>query len=102
MAPKFNPKKNPEQAKPDPVVSKFLGDDDPEDELQEEQQPKETTKPKARSKKAKVEIVRKEKRSKKFVVAMAPSLHARIKEAAQEAGVSVNDYIHQALDNVTP
>lgn len=96
MARGFDPLKGPVQSTSEDVVSKFL--DDPE----EEPQPKETTKPKARNKKAKVEIVRKEKRSKKFVVAMAPSLHARIKEAAQEAGVSVNDYIHQALDNITP
>lgn len=37
-------------------------------------------------------------KSKKFQVAMKPSLHKRIVKLAKRSGTSVNDYINQALE----
>lgn len=39
-----------------------------------------------------------ETKSKRVQVLMQPSLHSRIKAAAAAQGISVNDYIHKALE----
>ena len=40
-----------------------------------------------------------EKKTRRVQLLMQPSLHAKVKEAAAEAGLSVNDYIHRALED---
>ena len=39
-----------------------------------------------------------EKKTRRLQMLMQPSLHAKVKEAADEAGLSVNDYIHRVLE----
>lgn len=39
-----------------------------------------------------------EKKTRRLQMLMQPSLHAKVKEAAAEAGLSVNDYIHRVLE----
>lgn len=40
-------------------------------------------------------------KSKRIQLTMQPSLYARVKKASEKAKISVNDYIHQVLDQVT-
>lgn len=40
-------------------------------------------------------------KSKRIQLTMQPSLYARVKRASEKAKISVNDYIHQVLDQVT-
>ncbi|MBQ7102827.1 MAG: hypothetical protein IJN89_02080 [Anaerotignum sp.] len=42
-----------------------------------------------------------EKKSRRLQLLMQPSLYAKVKENADAAGLSVNDYIHQALEEKT-
>ena len=42
-----------------------------------------------------------ETKSKRIQLTMQPSLYARVKKASEKAKISVNDYIHQVLDQVT-
>ena len=40
-----------------------------------------------------------EKKTRRLQLLMQPSLHAKVKEAADADGVSVNDFIHKVLEN---
>lgn len=42
-----------------------------------------------------------EKRSRRLQLVLQPSLYDRIKSHARAAGLSVNEYVHQILDNAT-
>ena len=42
-----------------------------------------------------------EKKTRRLQLIMQPSLYERIIECAEKAGLSRNDFVHQALDNVT-
>lgn len=42
-----------------------------------------------------------EKKTKRFQLVLQPSLYERVKSGADKAGLSVNEFIHQTLDEAT-
>lgn len=42
-----------------------------------------------------------ETKSRRLQLVLQPSLYERVKKAAKDAGLSVNEYVHQILDNAT-
>lgn len=42
-----------------------------------------------------------ETKSKRVQLLMQPSLYSKIKDLADQAGISLNEYIHQTLENIT-
>lgn len=43
-----------------------------------------------------------ETKSRRLQLVLQPSLYDRVKKAAQNSGLSVNEYVHQILDQATP
>ena len=43
-----------------------------------------------------------ETKSRRLQLVLQPSLYERVKKAAQNSDLSVNEYVHQILDQATP
>lgn len=66
--------------------------------VEREQMPKHTGKPPAGYKLNPLYV---ETKSRRLQLVLQPSLYERVKAGATAAGLSVNEYVHQILDNAT-
>lgn len=76
----------------------FISTPEPEGREQMQEQPRPSEKP---PKGYKLNPLFVETKSRRLQLVLQPSLYERVKAGAKACGLSVNEYVHQILDNAT-